>query len=57
MHLESLPSGGRTYTGPSDSADVTAAFPHVDMDKQVVGGPLAYIGASKAWSAGYGVER
>ncbi len=47
---ESLPSGGRTYDGPSDPATVTPAFPHVSVDKAVVGGSVAYLGESKPWS-------
>lgn len=46
---ESLPSGGKTYTGPNTSATVTPRFPHVTPTKTVAPGP-AYLGQSKAWT-------
>lgn len=45
----SVATGGRTYDGPSDTATVTAALPHVSIAKSVVGGPVAYVGEPKAW--------
>ncbi|MCA0294661.1 MAG: DUF11 domain-containing protein [Actinobacteria bacterium] len=46
---ESLPTGGRTYDGPSDSQAVTPAFPHVTPTKSVAAGP-AYLGKPKTWT-------
>ncbi len=43
--FESLPTGGREYTGPNDTADVTPAFPHVSIAKRVVGNEVSYVGS------------
>ncbi len=40
----SRPGAGRTYPGPSATADVTARLPHVDTAKQVVGSDVGYLG-------------
>ena len=48
-HYESLASGGRSYVGPSDTATVTPAFPHISLAKRASAGP-AYIGESKAFT-------
>ncbi len=45
----STAAGGRVYDGPSDTATVTAALPHVVIDKAVIGGGVAYVGEPKAW--------
>lgn len=41
--------GGRNDGGPSATATVTAALPHVTIAKAAVGGDLAYLGASKTF--------
>ncbi|WGL52235.1 hypothetical protein P5P86_00030 [Nocardioides sp. BP30] len=41
--------GGRVYHGPSDTAAVRAALPHVSIAKTVVGNGLAYIGTAKTF--------
>jgi len=46
---ESLPSGGRTYTGNSATASVTAEFPDIALTKAVLDAPPAYIGDAVAW--------
>ena len=48
-HYESLESGGRSYVGPSDTATITPAFPHISLAKRASAGP-AYIGESKAFT-------
>ena len=48
-HYESLASGGRSYVGPSDTATITPAFPHISLAKRASAGP-AYIGESKAFT-------
>ncbi len=45
----STAAGGREYDGPSDTATVTAALPHVTVAKAVVEGDLAYLGEAKTW--------
>ena len=42
-------AANRKYDGPSDTAVVEPAVPHVTVSKEVVGGQLAYIGESKGW--------
>ncbi len=48
-HYESLASGGRSYVGPSDTATITPAFPHISLAKRASPGP-AFIGESKAFT-------
>ena len=48
-HYESLESGGRSYVGPSDTATITPAFPHISLAKRAGPGP-AFIGESKAFT-------
>ena len=48
-HYESLASGGRSYVGPSDTATITPAFPHISLAKQASPGK-AFIGESKAFT-------
>lgn len=57
--------GGRQYDGPSDTATVAAALPHVSIDKAVVGSGIAYINEPTSWqitvtsdgdSQAYGVD-
>ncbi len=47
---KSLPDGGRTYTGPSATATVTPAFPHVTPAKAVTNGDIAYVGTPFGWT-------
>ncbi|MCU0283469.1 MAG: DUF11 domain-containing protein, partial [Candidatus Nanopelagicales bacterium] len=48
--FQSLPSGGRTYAGPSANADVTPAFPRLQAAKEATGGPIAYLGEAYTWT-------
>ena len=48
-HYESLPSGGRSYTGGSATASVTPAFPTLTTTKTMPGGSLAYLGQPFSW--------
>ena len=57
--------GGREYAGPEDEVTVTAALPHVTIDKTVVGDGVAYLGDPQTWrievtsdggSTAYGVD-
>lgn len=61
----STAAGGRSYDGPSDTAQIRAALPHVSSTKTVLGGDIAYIGEAKSWqllilsdgeSTAYGVD-
>jgi len=45
----SLDGGGRQYTGPSATATVTPAFPHITTTKTAVDGAPAYIGTPYTW--------
>lgn len=45
----SLPTGGREYDGPSDTATVTAGLPEVTVDKTVLDGPPAYVDQPVRW--------
>lgn len=45
---ESLPTGGRVYTGPQTMGTVRPQFPHVTPTKSVTPGP-AYLGQPKTW--------
>ncbi|MFZ2501925.1 MAG: isopeptide-forming domain-containing fimbrial protein [Nocardioides sp.] len=45
----STADGGRVYDGPSATATVTPALPHVVIAKAVIGGDIAYAGESKTW--------
>lgn len=47
---ESFPTGGREYTGPSDTAAVTPEFPFVQLQKAATDGPLAYVGDPYTWT-------
>ncbi|WP_442214531.1 isopeptide-forming domain-containing fimbrial protein [Specibacter sp. RAF43] len=46
---ESLPTGGRKYTGPSAAAAVTPLFPKLTATKTTPAGSIAYIGETLAW--------
>ena len=46
---DSLPAGGRHYTGPSATAVVTPNFPQVSATKATPNGTTAYIGEPFAW--------
>ncbi len=46
---QGLPSGGRTYTGPSTTANVTPVFPKITPSKSTPGGSVAYVGTPLAW--------
>ncbi len=48
-HYASLPAGGRSYTGPSATATVSPAFPHLNVAKTAVDGSPAYIGTPYTW--------
>lgn len=45
----SLPGGGRHYDGPSDTAEVTAGLPDIEIDKTVLDTPPAYVGEPVRW--------
>jgi uncharacterized repeat protein (TIGR01451 family)/LPXTG-motif cell wall-anchored protein len=47
---ESLPSGGRTYAGPSDTATITPVFPEFTPAKEATSGAPAYIGDEYTWT-------
>ena len=47
---DSLPSGGRHYTGGTAQQTVTPAFPRVVTTKATPAGPIAYIGSSFPWT-------
>ncbi|MEH3034376.1 MAG: isopeptide-forming domain-containing fimbrial protein [Aeromicrobium erythreum] len=47
--FESLPSGGRVYTGPTSTATVTPQLPKVSIAKSVVGGSTAEVGKDKTY--------
>ncbi len=56
---------GRSYTGPSDTAQVTARLPHVSLAKDVIGSTQAAIGQPIRWQlvltndgagAAYGID-
>lgn len=47
--FESLPTGGRVYSGNSDTASVTPQFPRLSTDKTVIGAAPVYIGDEVAW--------
>ncbi|WP_408668788.1 hypothetical protein [Jatrophihabitans sp.] len=46
---DSLPVGGRHYTGPSATATITAYFPRVTTTKSTPATSTAYIGESFSW--------
>ena len=47
---ESLPSGGRVYTGPSTQANVTPQFPNLVTAKTATDGAPTYIGTPYTWT-------
>jgi uncharacterized repeat protein (TIGR01451 family)/fimbrial isopeptide formation D2 family protein/LPXTG-motif cell wall-anchored protein len=46
---DSLPAGGRHYTGGQSTATVTPKFPRVTTAKTMPGGSTGYLGASFGW--------
>lgn len=46
---DSLPSGGRHYTGPSSTASVLPYFPKLTTVKTMPGGSTGYLGESFGW--------
>lgn len=46
---QSLPGGGRVYVGPTATALVTPAFPHLQTVKTAVSASPAYIGSPFTW--------
>ena len=48
-NYESLESGGRVYVGPTATAQVAPAFPHLQTTKTAVSPAPAYIGSPFTW--------
>ncbi|MDQ1745645.1 MAG: large repetitive protein, partial [Pseudonocardiales bacterium] len=46
---DSLPAGGRHYTGPSATASITPFFPRLTTTKSTPAGSTGYIGESFGW--------